>query len=268
MPSQTITDSDMKSVMGVAQALLETLFTSVGMKESHGLGHCLTVLAHMEVALSCPGMTPQVRGQLVPRRQLSLRLAALLHEADDHKFFGAESRNCRDILEKSLTGVTERELIQEEVEEMISYVSASVNGNTVPEKAKEDPSLLWPRFCDRLEAIGISGAVRCYQYNNEVNDPLVTDSMPRPTTVEEVWSSVTPERWASYQNGGSSASMMDHYYDKLLQIAVFPEEVVQCPYLVEEANKRVQPLIDICLEAGRTGEAPVDLIMSHQLKMK
>jgi hypothetical protein len=46
--------------------------------------------------------------------------------------------------------------------EMISYVSASANGNRVPERAESEPYLLWPRWCDRLEAIGPIGAVRCY----------------------------------------------------------------------------------------------------------
>ena len=31
--------------------------------------------------------------------------------------------------------------------------------------------------------------------------------------------------------------MMDHYYDKLLQIAVFKPQVVNNTYLVEEASK-------------------------------
>jgi hypothetical protein len=32
-------------------------------------------------------------------------------------------------------------------------------------------------------------------------------------------------------------SMMDHYYDKLLQIAVFDSRVVKNPYLTQEAAK-------------------------------
>ncbi len=36
---------------------------------------------------------------------------------------------------------------------------------------------------------------------------------------------------------GDSASMMDHYYDKLLQIAVFKPVVVNNTYLVQEASK-------------------------------
>lgn len=51
----------------------------------------------------------------------------------------------------------------------------------------------------------------------------------------------------------TSDSMMDHYYDKLLHVAVFDPEVVKNSFLIEEAAKRVQPLVDVCLEFGRTG---------------
>ena len=54
--------------------------------------------------------------------------------------------------------------------------------------------------------------------------------------------------------------MMDHYYDKLLQIAYFDSKVVQNKYLEQTATDRVQPLIDICVAYGKTGEAPLDLI--------
>lgn len=60
-----------------------------------------------------------------------------------------------------------------------------------------------------------------------------------------------------------SDSMMDHYYDKLLHIAVFDPIVVQNQWLVEEARRRVQPLVDVCLKYGQSGEVPVDLIKSY-----
>ena len=57
--------------------------------------------------------------------------------------------------------------------------------------------------------------------------------------------------------------MMDHYYDKLLHIAVFDKSVVQNSFLVEEAARRVQPLVDVCLSYGKNGEVPVELIKSY-----
>merc|ERR1719369_1903141 len=194
----------------------------------------------------------------LPLRILSLRLAALLHEADDHKYF-KDSNNAENILKTVLPLDPEQnKKVIDEVLEMISYVSASVNGNSVPDRAKTDPQLLWPRYCDRLESIGPVGAVRCWQYNSEVGAPMFTSTTPRPQSEEEVWQHVKPELFLEYQNGGSSASMMDHYYDKLLQIAVFEPQVVCNDYLVEDAKKRVAPLVKVCVEFGKTGEVPED----------
>ncbi len=58
--------------------------------------------------------------------------------------------------------------------------------------------------------------------------------------------------------------MMDHYFDKLLQIAHFDKTVVQNDYLTQEASRRVKPLVDICLEYGNSGKVPLDLIKSYE----
>jgi hypothetical protein len=57
--------------------------------------------------------------------------------------------------------------------------------------------------------------------------------------------------------------MMDHYFDKLLQIAAFEPTVVSNDYLTNEQKKRVEPLIKICLEWGRSGVVPEKLILSY-----
>lgn len=121
-----------------------------------------------------------------------------------------------------------KNLILFESLEMIGYVSASSNGNTVPERAVANPELLWARFSDRLEAIGTIGMVRCYQYNTELKipRPLSCEQTPRPKTVEEVWANVIPARFDKYMEKKESDSMMDHYYDKLLHVAVFDPTVV------------------------------------------
>ena len=253
-------------VLASASALLRQLFEAARMPESHGMTHCLAVLSHMESAVSCGGLTAKVVAQLTPRRRLALRLAALLHEADDHKYF-KDQGNVSKILQEVLAGEEEAGDVQEEVEQMISYVSASANGNSVPEAAVRDPSLLWPRWCDRLEAIGVVGAVRCWQYNTEVGDPLLLPTTPRPTTEEEVWAAVTEARWAAYQQGGGSASMMDHYYDKLLHIGKFEPTVVRSEYLQAEAKTRVQPLVDLCLESGRSGQPPLESLKKLEMSL-
>ena len=87
------------------------------------------------------------------------------------------------------------------------------------------------------------------------------DTTPRPQTCEDVWSHVTDSRWSQYQSGVDSVSMMDHYYDKLLHIAKFDPAVVRSSYMCDLATRRVQPLVDICVEAGVTGQAPVESII-------
>jgi len=61
----------------------------------------------------------------------------------------------------------------------------------------------------------------------------------------------------------SSDSMMDHYFDKLLQIASFDPSVVSNDYLIAEQKKRVEPLVKICLAWGKTGVVPEKLILSY-----
>jgi len=239
---------------------LDALFISMEMPESHGLKHSQTVLANMEKTIS--SAAEEYSSYLTPAKLLTLRLAALLHEADDHKYFKTSVHfdNARKICEESIPdSVEEKQKIISEVVQMISFVSASANGNSVPEVAKSDPTFLWPRYCDRLESIGVIGAVRCYLYTNESGEPLMLDSTPRPVTEEELWAAVKEERWSGYQStGGKSVSMMDHYYDKLLHVGKFDPAVVRSSYLEGEAKRRVKPLVELCLEAGRSGEAPIE----------
>eukprot|EP00088_Acartia_fossae_P017513 TRINITY_DN19964_c0_g1_i1.p1 TRINITY_DN19964_c0_g1~~TRINITY_DN19964_c0_g1_i1.p1 ORF type:complete len:277 (-),score=35.44 TRINITY_DN19964_c0_g1_i1:306-1088(-) len=248
-----------QAILEKTKTILRTFFEARKMPVSHGINHCTIVLNHMQEALKASELN------LSKDRCLTLCLAALLHEADDHKYFPEGSKNATNILNQVLEERSDKAEIIDDVEEMISYVSASANGNSVPKKAEVDPTYLWPRFCDRLESIGTIGAVRCLQYNQEKGDPLFTETTPRPKTEEEVWAEVKEERWLQYQKGGNSASMMDHYFDKLLQIAVFKPDVVQNKYLEAEAKKRVEPLVKICVEYGRTGEPPIQLIQSYDV---
>ena len=61
----------------------------------------------------------------------------------------------------------------------------------------------------------------------------------------------------------TSDSMMDHYFDKLLHIAKFDKDVVKNKWLCEEAERRVEPLVQICIEWGKTGIPPEDTIRSY-----
>lgn len=226
---------------------------------SHGSAHAERVLGHAQKALAAAQPT------LPNLRQLAVQLAALLHDVDDRKYFPAcpkgQYPNAKRIMEEACADTT----VVLEALEMISLVSCSANGNSVPVQAQSAPEFLWPRWADRLEATGEVGAVRCWQYNQEKGSPLSTPSTPRPSSELEVWQLATPERFEKYQtSGGQSASMMDHYYDKLLRVARPPSEALQNAYFEAEMSQRSAPLVEICLAFGKTGEVPVDKLRAME----
>ena len=140
-------------------------------------------------------------------------------------------------------------------------VSCSANGNSCPPEAAEHPELLWPRWADRLEAVGEVGVARCYMYNLHKGDPLSCESSPRPATAAEALALATPERFAEYQaSGGKSNSMIDHFFDKLFQVARPPPELVRNPWLEAAALEGAAPLLEVCLAYGATGAVPVEAI--------
>lgn len=240
-------------IISKAQKLLQKHCEDANIDDSHGITHALAVLKHTENAIGATMLN------LSESQKLSICLAALLHDADDHKYFGKEASqnmtHARNIMEKA--GVDSTTTIENALE-CISLVSCSQNGNSFPEKAKQHPEMLWPRWSDRLEASGEIGIARCFLYTKDSRSPFVTESTPRPTTAEEVFSLASEERFAEYQKrGGGSASMLDHYYDKLIQISRPSPNLVQNKYLEDEAEKRVEPLVTILLKYGKSGEVPI-----------
>ena len=51
-----------------------------------------------------------------------------------------------------------------------------------------------------------------------------------------------------------SASMIDHYYDKLLQVSRPPPDLVRNSYLEAEGRTRAAPLLSVCLAFSERGE--------------
>jgi uncharacterized protein len=188
-------------------------------KSSHGIDHILRVYQHTMQAIQC--QTPPLSSVA----SMEIQMAALLHDADDTKYFPqhAAYENAREIL--GAAHIPEPSC--ERVVRMISLVSCSKNGNNVPEdiKEREEYSLLIPRWADRLEAVGAVGLVRCFQYNQEHGSPMSSPTSPRAQTEADVWKYATPARFHAYTSadstgrstGGSSDDMISHYYDKLLQ---------------------------------------------------
>jgi len=143
---------------------------------------------------------------------------------------------------------------------MVELVSASKNGDTVPKTIQNRYYIpiflfdfccylfriarMWmliPRYADRLEALGIIGIQRCYKYTVTTNAPFITTETPRLKDAHSILSEAQ-KRYPCYN--GNSASMVDHFYDKLIGISMFP---YKNSYFEAECEKRRQPLIDFLL---------------------
>lgn len=235
--------------------LLEKLCVEKGIDDSHGVAHATAVLGHVDMAIA--------ENPLPQERALAVRLAALLHDADDGKYSPETCEtlaNAKAILEQ--VGVSASVL--RDTISMIKLVSCSKNGDTVPAEASASPEILWPRAADRLEAVGKIGVLRCYDYNQAKNMPIMVETTPRATTTDEVFANATSERYSMYQQGVPSMSMVDHYYDKLIHI-VNPQNfnATKSEYMVTEAKNRVQPLLDVCVLCGTSGESSIHFYMTN-----
>jgi uncharacterized protein len=215
---------------------LHIIFSSNNVSVCHGIEHAKQVLNNAQRAILVSTY------QLTSEQIESVLLAALLHDADDRKFFPTHTNN--ENLRLVLFDKTS-EFINSVIH-MVNLVSSSKNGDSIPKNIIDQEWKLIPRYADRLEAIGLIGIERCYIYSKKTNMPLYLEDTPKPKTLEELWSIATPERYQSYN--GNSKSMIDHYYDKLLRLTFFP---IQNDYFDKECEIRRKPLIDFILKFGQ-----------------
>jgi uncharacterized protein len=214
---------------------LDYLLKQFNVCKSHGIEHAITVFKNAKNALEseCYNINEDDTRCVL--------LAALLHDADDRKFFpnNVNHENVKQIL------FGEDEYTIKLVTKMIDLVSSSKNGDSVPDFVKDKIWMLIPRYADRLEAIGLIGIERCWQYGKTTNNPLYVSSTPLPKTENDIWKYATEERYNSYK--GQSVSMIDHYYDKLLRASIFP---IKNTFFEEETKNRRKYLLDFLLFFG------------------
>jgi uncharacterized protein len=231
-----------------ALAKVKEFVESHNFDSSHGLDHVLAVLSHVQRLVLFHHEKPELTDKQIE----DLNLAALLHDVDDRKFFphNTSYQNARKIL---LELLPEDWFRIEKIIYLISLVSTSSNGNSM-RVSEENIWMLYPRFADRLEAIGPIGIERCRQYSIHTGRPLFLSSTPRCKTEEELWLVATPDRFQRYLAVKESVSMIDHIYDKLLHIGT-PEAFGLCvnEYLVREATARHDYMVVYVLNFGRTG---------------
>mmetsp|Transcript_27210 Transcript_27210/g.57418 ORF Transcript_27210/g.57418 Transcript_27210/m.57418 type:complete len:277 (-) Transcript_27210:125-955(-) len=247
---------------------------------SHGLPHVMAVHEHAAMAIESHNSNAAPSSNLSDMTAMEIRVAAMLHDADDRKYFPQKATseeealtnngmpNLPNAIHMMQTASIPSESISR-ILQMITWVSCTQNGNSIPPEIQSTNNyhLLIPRWSDRLEAVGRTGVLRCYQYNKEIGAPLWKDDdlydSPRPRDEEELWKLVTPERFEKYLcNGGSNNSMMSHYYDKLLHVARPPPEGVRNQYLEERARASSRELVEVCLRFGKMGVVDEDYILS------
>lgn len=216
--------------------------------QSHGIDHMMKV---MELCKSACRDDPEVK----PNKRIRhlICCAGLFHDIDDRKLFpdSTDYDNLR-LLMNNYPSVD-----IDLVVEMVSYVSCSENGDRIPDRAINYPWLLYPRFSDRIEAIGQIGMARCYLYNLKINNPLCVETTPRASNETELWNIATEIRYNNYH--GKSLSMIDHYYDKLLRLGMFETTNT---FLDRERKDKIDPMVKFVLNYGTTG-----IVDEEQLKI-
>ena len=123
------------------------------------------VLDHAKSALN------EWTGQPIPgKEKFKVQLAALLHDIDDSKYFGDNDyENAKLILhevDRDTNILSLRD--KNDVIQMIKWVSSTKNGDDIPDKVVGKEYLLYPRYADRLEALGIIGLERTLHYTLNV----------------------------------------------------------------------------------------------------
>jgi len=213
---------------------------------SHGISHAIMVMANAKKCINIENNSININNKVfnLSKQQIkNILLAALLHDADDSKFFpnNLKYENLKLVLE----GENENDI--NEIITMVSLVSSSKNGDRIPDYVIGKEWMLIPRYADRLEAIGMVGITRCFKYGKTINNPLFVSTTPKCLTISDIWNYATEERYNNYS--GKSNSMMDHYFDKLIRLTIFP---IRNKYLDYEAQKRRQPLLDFVIYFGNS----------------
>lgn len=237
---------------------LVRFFEENDVDEGHGIDHARHVLNHVDNALAVSN-EPRTN-----KSRMAIRVAALLHDVDDSKFFHTENHaNARRLLDQFFPG---DEKFHNLVIKMIKLVSFSKNGNNVEGVTRK--WLLFPRYADRLEAIGTVGIYRAYIYNKQIRRRLYISSTERAQSEEELFAIASPEKYEKYLKGKTKdKTFIGHFYAKIMHIA---GHIINSgnPYFVSHARQRHQEIINFLLYFGRTGTIQMEMIKKGEAYMQ
>ncbi len=215
----------------------------------HGMDHFMAVYHHAQKAIRAEDE------ELDKSVERMILLSCSLHDVDDSKFFGDPKKtnyaNARKLLETETENLSALEV--ETIIHMISLVSCSTNGNNKPFGIPD--WMLIPRFCDRLESSGIQGIERVIGYGNHVGRKMYDDKTERVKTLEELNKVASPQRFVNYLNKSlHSDTTIGHIYDKMIHITNPDTMGTTNTYILKEAEKRHQILVDYILNFWKEHE--------------
>lgn len=203
--------------------------------DGHNFEHFETVMNHAIEAIKYESLDENTATNII--------LAALLHDLDDAKLFpnNKNNENTRDILNMSPYIFSLHDEDVEQIIEMINLVSTSKNGDSEVEPRWK----LIPRDCDRLEAIGKIGIIRCFEFALSKGNPMFNKNTPKCYSEEDLDRVATEERFKNYD--GKSKTMIDHFYDKLLHIGKIDKLKSNNKYCHTIASERNQIMRDFVI---------------------
>ncbi len=211
---------------------------SVGFDEGHNYEHLRAVERHCRLAIR------SLDEELEKYQENAILYAALLHEADDSKFFPSSGAtaypNARKFLEREGLGEAEIELIIK----MIDLVSCSKNGNNWPELLPE--WMLYPRFADRLEATGAQGVKRALMYGEFKGRPIASEE-DRIESEEQINAIIASDRFHKYITDKSShgKTTMSHLLDKVVHLS---QAKTSNEYFRQKLDEGHREVVEIILE--------------------
>lgn len=135
-----------------------------------------------------------------------VRLSALLHDVDDHKYGGDEVGlpNARRIMRDAHVAPQ----LVERVAAVIARIGFSANLGALAAPLPLEAAVV--QDADRLDAVGAIGIARCFTYGGAkhrvLHDPAV---VPRPPGLSK----------EEYREGESKTTTINHFYEKLLTLS-------------------------------------------------
>lgn len=251
-----------KTTIDNAIALLSEIFKNHDVDDGHGIEHAIAVLKHTEKALECHSNDLEYHSNdlechsndLNDSVKLELKLTALLHDADDRKFFPTSKNkdNARLVLSKVLSGNTES---INNIIKLIDMVSFSSNGNKHFNDNNIPEYLLYPCLADRCEAIGKIGFERSCIYSKYRNRLMYNDDTPRCTNIDELYRVASNDRLQNYFKVKESETTVDHCYDKILHLTQIE---IKNPYFKKLFERGQKEMEDILLHFGKTDELNIN----------